>query len=152
MRFIYFERQWVPFQPEHLHENKGWEIFISGQNKEAQLYDNRLSPNQKDAYPFIFFADLYPPIDQEISRKTKGVLYFVHRASRTRTLHVAMENKALMRKDKEPIPKGDLKPVKRKGLVAGIQSTENSKNNLISIGQFVSETLMENPEISEYIK
>jgi hypothetical protein len=26
-----------------------------------------------------------------------------------------------------PIPKGDLKPVKRKGLVAGIRSTENSK-------------------------
>ena len=55
-------------------------------------------------------------------------------------------------KERLPIPKGDPKPVKRKGLCAGFRSTETSNNSLISIGQFVSETLMKNPEISEYIK
>ena len=47
-------------------------------------------------------------------------------------------------KERLPIPKGDPKPVKRKGLVADIQSTENSKNSHLAIEQFVSETLVKN--------
>jgi hypothetical protein len=66
-------------------------LITNGLHFQLSFWIARLLPYSPNAEAF---ANLYPPIDQGISKKTKGVFYVVHRASRTLTMHVAMENKA----------------------------------------------------------